>query len=68
MEKKPENKTMYLPIFMCMGSSIGMAIGVAMGNIGIGMCMGVAIGVGVGSAIDNMNRNKEAGSQDQEEK
>ena len=37
---------------------IGVAIGSAMGNIGVGMCFGVAIGVGFGAAMDHMNRKK----------
>ena len=67
MEKKPVNKIPQMPIFMCMGCSIGMAIGAAMDNIGIGMCVGVALGVCVGSILDQMNRNQDSGSEEKED-
>lgn len=67
MEKKPDNQIMQMPIFMCIGCSVGMAIGAAMDNIGIGMCIGVALGVCVGSILDQMNRNQEAGPEEKEE-
>ena len=36
-DKKPENEMQYLPIFMSMGLSVGMAIGAALDNITTGM-------------------------------
>ncbi len=52
------NQIQYLPLGMCIGISIGMAIGAAMDNIPIGMCMGMGIGMCFGSALDNANRAK----------
>ena len=58
-KKDSENKVQYLPIGMCLGLSIGMAIGAAMDNIPIGMCFGMGIGMCFGSAMDNAKRAKE---------
>ena len=58
--KKSEASTAWLPIGMCLGISIGTAIGAATNNMGMWMCYGVAIGVGIGAMIDNANRKKSA--------
>ena len=58
--KNSENKIQYLPIGMCIGVSIGTAIGVVTDNIGVGMCLGVGIGMLFGSLLDAQNRKKEA--------
>ena len=58
--KNSENKMQYLPIGMCLGISIGTAIGAATDNIGVGMCLGVGFGVLLGSLLDAQNRKKEA--------
>lgn len=57
-DKNTDNKMQYMPIGMCLGLSIGMAIGAAMDNIGVGMCFGLGIGLCFGSAIDAHNRKK----------
>ena len=70
MDKKDsENKVQYMPIGMCFGISIGMAIGAAMDNIPVGMCLGLGIGMCFGSALDNAKRAKkeETEKQDREE-
>ena len=48
----------YMPLGMCVGVSIGMALGVAMKNIAVGMCTGLSVGMCIGAAIDSMNRKK----------
>lgn len=65
-QKNSGNQTPQLPIFMCMGVSIGMAIGAAMDNIGVGMCLGVGIGVAIGSAVDAAKRAKKPDSDSEE--
>ena len=53
MDKKDSgNQTQFMPIGMCLGLSVGMAIGAAMDSISIGMCLGLGIGMCIGSAID----------------
>lgn len=47
-----KQKISYLPIGMCLGISVGMAIGAANGSIGVGMCIGVGIGMFLGAMID----------------
>jgi len=63
-----DDNTQYLPIGMCIGLSIGVALGAAMDNIPIGMCMGLGIGMCFGSAIDNANRAKTQKPEDQDKK
>lgn len=65
MKKDSENQMQYMPIGMCLGLSVGMAIGAAMDNISIGMCMGLGIGMCFGSAIDAANRAKNEKPEDQ---
>ena len=66
MDKKDSgNQTQFMPIGICLGLSIGMAIGAAMDNISIGMCMGLGIGLCFGSAIDSANRTKNGKPEDQ---
>ena len=52
------NEMHYMPICMCIGLSIGTAIGAALDNIGLYMCIGMSMGVGIGSIIDSANRKK----------
>jgi uncharacterized protein YoaH (UPF0181 family) len=55
-QKKSENQIQYLPICMCLGMSIGSALGVATDNLSLFMCFGMSIGVGLGAVIDAKNR------------
>jgi len=57
------NSTPKMPIFMCLGLSVGMAIGAGFGNISIGMCIGVI----VGSIFDSRNKDKEDSENSEEE-
>ena len=56
-EKK--DKTLYLPIFMCLGLSIGIAFGAATNNMPTCMCIGLAIGLCIGTALDSQKKNKD---------
>lgn len=58
-QKKPEDNIPFLPISMCIGISIGTAIGVSVGNLSVGMCIGLSIGVGVGLFLDGRSRKKQ---------
>ena len=55
-KKDNENNTKYMPIGMCMGISIGTAIGAAMDNIPVYMAVGLSVGMCIGSLIDAKNR------------
>lgn len=58
---KESYTTSWMSIYMCLGISVGMSIGVAMKNVGIGMCLGIAIGVGIGAMMDsNAKKQREA--------
>ena len=65
--KKSENQTYYMPICMCLGISIGTAIGVATDNLSIYMPIGLSIGMCIGALIDAQNRKKTKGSSKDEE-
>ena len=58
----PENQTYYMPICMCLGMSLGTAIGVATGNMSMWMCLGVSFGVAIGSVIDARKRTEQKDS------
>ena len=61
----------YMPIFMCLGMSLGTAIGVATDNMSVWMCLGVSFGLCIGSLIDASNlkkaKNKVKGDHDETE-
>ena len=63
-----DDNTQFMPIGMCIGLSVGVALGAAMDNIPIGMCMGLGIGMCFGSAIDIANRAKNQKPEDQNKK
>ena len=64
-KKKPDNQIQYMPFGMCIGLSIGVAIGAVMDNIPIGMCLGLGIGMCYGSALDTFKKAKNNESKDQ---
>ena len=57
--KENKNKTQYMPIGMCLGISIGTAIGAAMDNIPVCMAVGLSLGMCIGSFIDAKNLKAE---------
>ena len=58
-EKKESNDENYwLPIGMCLGISIGSAIGAATNNIGLWLPVGLCIGIGLGAAFSD-NKDKD---------
>ena len=66
--KDSENKMQYLPIGMCIGISIGTAIGAATDNIGVGMCLGMSFGVCIGSLLDAQNRKEKNDTTEEDDK
>ena len=57
-KQKSDNQTYYMPLCMCLGMSIGTAIGVATDNLSIYMPIGMSIGLCIGSLIDEQKRKK----------
>ena len=57
-KKNSENETHYLPIFMCLGLSVGTALGSAMDNLSTWMCTGIALGVAIGAALDHRKKKE----------
>ena len=56
--KNTENKINYLPLCMCLGISLGTAIGAATGHLPLYMSIGMSIGVCIGAALDAKNRTE----------
>jgi hypothetical protein len=53
-------KNYYLPMFMCFGLALGIAVGqVLLDNIAMGMTIGLIFGVAVGIGLDSTNKEKE---------
>lgn len=65
-KKDTKDEGVNMPIFLCMGLSVGMAIGASVGNIPVGMCVGMGIGLLVGVFLDSQKKRKP--SEDQKEK
>ena len=59
MKKEKDNNLCYLPIGMCLGISIGTALGVATDNLATYMPIGLSIGMAVGALIDAKKRKEE---------
>ena len=66
-KQKSENQTYYMPLCMCLGMSIGTAIGVVTENLSIYMPIGMSIGLCIGSLIDAQKRNKAKDAPNDEE-
>ena len=55
-----ENHTPYMPLGMCLGMSVGTALGAATDNLALYMCIGLSVGMCIGVLMDAKNRkNKE---------
>ena len=68
-KQEPENQTYYMPIGMCLGMSVGTALGAAMDNMGVYMCIGLSIGMCIGALVDAKKRKeaKDISQSDKEE-
>ena len=53
-----DHKIPFMPFGMCIGISMGTAIGAACNNIPLWMCIGLSVGVGLGTVIDAKNKAK----------
>ena len=63
-KQESENQTHYMPIGMCLGMSVGTALGAALDNMGLYMCVGLSIGMCIGVLIDAKKR--QASQKDEE--
>ena len=57
-DKGSENQTCYLPIGMCLGISLGTALGVATDNLSTFMPVGLSIGLCIGALADAKRRKQ----------
>ena len=55
-KQESENQTYYMPIGMCLGMSVGTALGAATDNLALYMCIGLSVGMCIGVLIDAKNR------------
>ena len=63
-DKDSGNQMMRMPFFMCIGLSVGTAIGAALDNIPVWMCIGLSIGVGLGTVLDAKKKAEKDPSED----
>ena len=63
-DKDSGNHMMLMPFFMCIGISVGTAIGAALDNIPVWMCIGLSIGVGLGTVLDARRKAEKDSSED----
>ena len=63
-KQESENQTHYMPIGMCLGMSVGTALGAALDNMGLYMCIGLSVGMCIGVLIDAKKR--QASQKDEE--
>ena len=63
-DKDSGNQMMLMPFFMCIGISVGTAIGAALDNIPVWMCIGLSIGVGLGTVMDGRKKAGKDSSED----
>ena len=63
-DKDSGNQMMLMPFFMCIGISVGTAIGAALDNIPVWMCIGLSIGVGLGTVMDGRKKVGKDSSED----
>lgn len=56
-KQESENQTRYMPIGMCLGMSVGTALGAALDNMGLYMCIGLSVGMCIGVLIDTKKRH-----------
>ena len=67
MKQKPsDHQAHYLPIGMCLGISIGTALGIAANNLPVYMAIGSSIGLCIGTLLDGINRKDTTDNSDAE--
>lgn len=57
MDNKKEPENHYLSMGMCLGLSIGTAIGVTLHNIPLGCSLGMCVGLCIGTLLDHLKAN-----------
>ncbi len=49
--------SVWMSIYMCLGTSVGLCFGTSFNNIAIGLCLGVAMGLALGVSLDAADKN-----------
>lgn len=60
--------TPWLPIYLCLGMSIGLTFGVSLGSIPLGLCFGAAFGLCLGTAMDSSEKKTRKSLQEKRKK
>ena len=69
-QKESDNQTSHISFGMCIGTSIGVAIGASTDNLGLWLPLGISLGICFGSLLDarNRKRTKDTPPEDMENK
>ena len=65
-QKESDNQTSHISFGMCLGISLGVAIGASTDNLGLWLPLGISLGICFGSLIDAKNRKKTKGTQQED--
>ena len=57
-DEKEQEEMPRMPLFMCIGLSIGVGLGALLDNIPAFMSIGLSIGLAIGAGMDAANRKK----------
>ena len=64
---KPENQTIYMPLLMCLCTSLGVVVGIFTDNVPICLAIGVSLGMCIGSLVDALIRKNAKDTAEDEE-
>jgi len=59
MNKKHEDKSVWIPLGMCWGTSLGLILGIFFGNVTIGLGFGPALGMLFGAIVSSFPSGKD---------
>lgn len=65
-QKESDNQTSHISFGMCIGTSLGVAIGASTDNLGLWLPLGISLGICFGSLLDARNRKRTKDTQQED--